>query len=255
MTERIRIEDAGGIRTITIDRPQVRNALDLVTAEEMAAAFDGLDGDPDLRVGILTGAGGAFCAGIDLRAFAASGQRPIIPGRGLGGLVERPPRKPLIAAVEGYALGGGFEIALACDLIVASREARFGLPEVRRGLVAAGGGLLRLPRAIPPKVAMSLALTGDQLAADRAYEIGLVTLLAEPGEALTAATELATTVAANAPMAVRETKRIITESQDWPMAQAFTLQRPLSDAVVNSADAREGALAFKEKRPPLWTGA
>ena len=178
-------------------------------AEGVAAALDRLDGDDGLRVGVLTGAGGTFCAGMDLKAFVA-GERPFVGGRGFAGIVRRPPAKPLIAAVEGWAVAGGFEIALACDLIVAARDARFGIPEVKRGLVAAGGALIRLPRRIPYHLAMELALTGDPIDAERAHAIGLVARLTEPGGAVAAARELAATIAANGPLAVAATKRILT---------------------------------------------
>src|SRR5206468_258554 len=182
--EAIRFEAARGVAVITIDRPRVRNAVDLPTAEAIAAALDELDARDDVRAGILTGAGGFFSAGMDLKALNATGQRPISASRGAFGVVERPPETPLIAAVEGPALGGGFEIALACDLIVASAEARFGFPEVKRGLVAAAGGLIRLPRRIPSAVALEMVLTGEPIAAERARELGLVSRVVEPGTAL-----------------------------------------------------------------------
>jgi enoyl-CoA hydratase len=175
----VRVESDGDVLVITIDRPEARNAVNLTVAEGIAAALDRLDSDAELRVGILTGAGGTFCAGMDLKAFVA-GERPYVAERGFAGIVQGPPRKPIIAAVEGWALAGGFEIALACDLIVAARDARFGIPEVKRGLVAAGGALIRLPRRIPYHVAMELALTGDPVGAERAYELGIASRLTEP---------------------------------------------------------------------------
>ena len=175
---------------ITLNRPQSRNAVNAAMAAAIAAALERLDGDDDLRVGILTGAGGSFCAGFDLKAFLA-GERATIPGRGFAGIVERPPAKPLIAAVEGYALAGGFEIVLACDLVVAAQGARFGLPEVKRGLLATGGGLLRLPERIPYHHAMEIALTGEAISAARASELGLINRLVEDGQALAQARALA----------------------------------------------------------------
>jgi enoyl-CoA hydratase/carnithine racemase len=176
----VRAEAEGDVLVVTIDRPEARNAVNLAVAEGIAAALDRLDGDDGLRAGVLTGAGGTFCAGMDLKAFVA-GERPHVEGRGFAGIVQGPPRKPLIAAVEGWALAGGFEVALACDLIVAARDARFGIPEVKRGLVAAGGALIRLPRRIPYHLAMELALTGDPISAERAAELGIVSRLAERG--------------------------------------------------------------------------
>ena len=254
MTEPIRFEATDGVAVITIDRPEVRNAIDLAVAEAMAAALDELDGRDDVVAGVLTGAGGTFCAGMDLKALNATGQRPITESRGAFGIVERPPEKPLIAAVEGAAVGGGFEIALACDLIVAASDARFGLPEVKRGLVAAAGGLLRLPRRIPSAVALELTLTGASLPADRGQELGLVSRVTAPGEAAEGARLLAEQIAGNAPLAVRTAKRIVHESVDWPAAEAFERQRPLVQAIRESDDAREGARAFVEKRDPVWSG-
>jgi enoyl-CoA hydratase len=198
---------------------------------------------------VLTGAGGTFCAGMDLKAFVA-GERPYVAERGFAGIVQGPPRKPIIAAIEGWALAGGFEIALACDLIVAARDARFGIPEVKRGLVAAGGALIRLPRRIPYHVAMELALTGDPIGAERAYELGIASRLTEPGEALATARELAATIAANGPLAIDATKRILVadETAEWERAGA------ISGPVFASEDAREGARAFAEKRAPVWRG-
>jgi len=253
MPDPVQVEEAGGILTITINRPEVRNAINLAVAQGVAAALDRLETRTDLMVGIITGAGDTFSAGMDLKAFVR-GERPGLPGRGLAGICEAPPRKPMIAAVEGWALAGGFEIALACDLIVASTSARFGLPEVKRGLVAAAGGLLRLPRRLPPHVAMELALTGDPISAEDGYRLGLVNRLTEPGQALAGARELAGRITTNGPLAVAVSKRILTESVDWPTGEAFGRQAPLVAAVLDSADAREGATAFAEKRAPVWTG-
>jgi enoyl-CoA hydratase len=239
----------GAVLVITIDRPEARNAVNLAVAEGIAAALDRLDGDDSLRVGVLTGAGGTFCAGMDLKAFV-TGERPHVEGRGFAGIVQGPPRKPLIAAVEGWALAGGFEVALACDLIVAARDARFGIPEVKRGLVAAGGALIRLPRRMPYHLAMELALTGDPIPAERAHAAGLVSRLTEPGGALAGALELVSAIAANGPLAVDATKRILVadEAGEWER------QAEIVGPVFASEDAREGARAFAEKRSPEWRG-
>ena len=199
---------------------------------------------------MLTGAGGTFCAGMDLKAFVA-GERPHVEGRGFAGIVQGPPRKPLIAAVEGWALAGGFEVALACDLIVAARDARFGIPEVKRGLVAAGGALIRLPRRIPYHLAMELALTGDPIGAERAADLGIVSRLAEPGAALDRrARRSRATIAANGPLAVDATKRILVADE----GDAWERQAEIVAPVFASEDAREGSVAFAEKRPPVWRG-
>jgi enoyl-CoA hydratase len=241
------------ILLITINRPDQRNAVNAAVAAGIAGALDELDGEDELSVGVLTGAGKGFCAGMDLKAFVA-GERPYAEGRGFAGIVERPAEKPLIAAVEGFAVAGGLEVALACDLIVASRGARLGVPEVKRSLVAAGGALMRLPRTLPKNVAMELALTGEPIEAERGYELGLVNRLTEPGAALQAALELAEVIAANGPLALRATKQILSQAADWPDGEFFTRQREIADPVMRSEDAREGATAFAEKRPPLWKG-
>jgi enoyl-CoA hydratase len=246
-------ERRGRVLLITINRPDQRNAVNAAVATGIAAALDQLEGDPELSLGVITGAGKGFCAGMDLKAFVA-GERPYAADRGFAGIVARPPDKPLIAAIEGFAVAGGLEIALACDLIVASRGARLGIPEVKRSLVAAGGGLLRLPRTLPRNVAMELALTGDPIEAERGYELGLVNRLAEPGGALDAALELAETIAANGPLALAATKRVMLESADWPDSEFFERQEKIVRPVMSSEDAREGATAFAEKRAPVWKG-
>jgi enoyl-CoA hydratase len=243
----------GGIAVITINRPQARNAVNGDVARGIATAVDELDGSRDVRVLILTGAGGTFSAGMDLKGFLA-GDSPAVPGRGFGGIAERPPVKPVIAAVEGYALAGGFELALSCDLIVASETAKFGLPEVRRGLVAGAGGLLRLPRRVPYHLAMEIALTGEHFPAARLHEAGLVATLTGAGEALAGARELAAQVALGAPLALAATKRVIVESADWDTGEAFARQGEVIRPVFTSADAMEGAAAFAEKRAPVWRG-
>ena len=252
MSDVVLTEFTDGVAVITINRPAARNAVDRAVAEGLAAAVDELDRRDDLVVGIVTGSGGTFCAGMDLKAFVR-GEVPAIEGRGFAGITQRPPVKPVIAAVEGYALAGGLEIALACDLVVAATDAKFGIPEVKRGLVAAGGGVLRLPARLPYHVAMELALTGNFLDAARGHHFGFVNRLTEPGQALAAARELAAEIAANGPLAVRATKKVIVESADWPAAEAFDRQQVITGPVFTSADAREGAQAFAEKRPPHWT--
>ena len=249
----VRTEADGDVLVVTIERPEARNAVNLAVAEGIAAAMDALDGDDALRAGILTGAGGTFCAGMDLKAFVA-GERPYVGDRGFAGIAQRPPRKPLIAAVEGWALAGGFEIALACDLIVASREARFGIPEVKRGLVAAAGALLRLPRRIPYHLAMELALTGEPIGAERAAQLGIVSRLTEPGEALAGAHELAALIARNGPLAIDASKRIVASAAEWGEAEGWERQGEIAGPVFTSEDAREGATAFAEKRDPVWRG-
>jgi enoyl-CoA hydratase len=253
MSDSVLTEVSDGIAVITINRPQARNAINGAVARGMAAAIDDLDARGDVGVLILTGAGSTFSAGMDLKGFLG-GDTPVVPGRGFGGIVERPPVKPVIAAIEGYALAGGFELALACDLVVASEQAKFGLPEVTRGLVAAAGGLLRLPRRVPYHLAMEIALTGDHFTAARLHEAGLVNMVVPPGEALAAARELAARVARNAPLALAATKRVIVESADWDSASAFGRQSEIITPVFTSADAMEGAAAFAEKRAPRWRG-
>jgi enoyl-CoA hydratase len=238
---------------ITINRPDQRNAVNAAVAHGIAAALDELDEADSLSVGVLTGAGKGFCAGMDLKAFVA-GESPYAGDRGFAGITQRASLKPLIAAVEGFAVAGGLEVALSCDLIVASRGTRLGVPEVKRSLVAAAGALLRLPRALPRNVAFELALTGEPIDAERAYELGLVNRLTEPGAAVEAAVELASTIAANGPLALAATKRILTESVDWPDAEFFTRQGEISGPVMASEDAREGSIAFAEKRAPVWRG-
>jgi enoyl-CoA hydratase len=246
-------ERRGDVLLITLNRPDARNAINLPVAEGIAAALDELDGEDSLSVGVLTGAGKGFCAGMDLKAFV-SGDRPWVGDRGFAGIVRRGPVKPLIAAIEGFAVAGGLEVALSCDLIVAARGAKLGVPEVKRSLVAAGGALLRLPRRIPYHVAMELALTGEPIAAERAAELGLVNRLAEPGATVEAALELAEGIAANAPLALAASKRILQEQWDWSAAEMWDAQSAISDPVFTSEDAREGATAFAEKRAPIWRG-
>jgi enoyl-CoA hydratase len=240
-----------GVMVITINRPEARNAVTLAVAEGIAAALDEFDARDDLAVGVLAGAGGTFCAGMDLKAFLR-GERPSLPGRGFAGMTMAPPRKPMIAAVEGYALAGGCELVLACDLVVAGRGAKLGIPEVKRGLAAAGGGLLRLHERIPRNIALELVLTGDMLTAERAAALGLVNRLVDDGAALAAARELAGAIAANGPLAVRASKRVMVESPDWPVEERWERQKAILAPVFASEDATEGARAFGEKRAPQW---
>jgi enoyl-CoA hydratase len=253
MADEVLIEQRDGVQVITINRPEARNALDRAVAEGIAAAVDELDRSDALRVGVLTGAGGTFSAGMDLKAFLR-GETPAIEGRGLCGITQTPPRKPLVGAVEGWALAGGFELLLACDLVVAAETARFGVPEVTRGLVAAAGAALQLPRRLPLAIAMELLLTGEPLSARRAAEIGLVNRVTPEGEALAGALALAETIAANGPLAVAATKAIARGTGDWTSDEGWARQAELMAPVFASDDAREGATAFAEKRPPVWRG-
>ncbi|WP_127355733.1 crotonase/enoyl-CoA hydratase family protein [Actinacidiphila soli] len=252
-TATVRTEEHDGTLVITIDRPEARNAIDGATARALADAIDHLDARDDLTVGILTGAGGVFSAGMDLKAFAA-GDTPIVPGRGFAGVTRAEIKTPLIAAVEGYALGGGTEMALACDIIVAARDATFGQTEVHYGIVPPEGGIVRLPERIPRNIALELLLTGDPLPAERAERFGLVNHLTEPGEALTRALELAARIAHNAPLAVAAVHRVVNERTAFGDQEAFHEQDRIVAPVLASEDAKEGARAFAEKRPPHWQG-
>ncbi|MGW4411006.1 crotonase/enoyl-CoA hydratase family protein [Nonomuraea sp. NPDC004702] len=253
MSDEVLVEESGNVAVITINRPKARNAINGAVARGIAEALDTFDARPEISAYVLTGAGGTFCAGMDLKGFL-SGDFPVVEGRGFGGIAEAPPKKPLVAAVEGYALAGGFELALSCDVIVASSESTFGLPEPKRGLVAGAGGIMRLPRRIPYHVAMEIALTGDHYPASRLYELGLVNRITEPGAALEGALELARKIAANAPLALAATKKVIIESQDWPLEEMFKRQGAIINPVFGSKDAMEGAAAFAEKRAPQWKG-
>lgn len=249
----VTVERRDAVLVVAIDRPERRNAVNAAVSRGIAAALDMLDRDPALRIAVLTGRGGVFCSGMDLTAFI-DGERPELPGRGFGGLTERPPAKPLIAAVEGFALAGGCELALACDLIVAAEDAVFGLPEVSRGLVAGSGGLIRLPRRVPQAIALEYVLTGARMPAEIAHRWGLVNRLAPRGGALEAALALANEIAANAPLSVVTSKRIVREAASWPEGEIWERQRPLAESVIGSRDAQEGARAFAEKRAPVWSG-
>lgn len=246
-------EVSDGVMTITINRPNAKNAVNKDVAEGIAAALDALDADDSTHVVILTGAGGTFCSGMDLKAFV-TGETPYVAGRGFAGMVEKSTDKPMIAAVEGYALAGGCELAITCDLIVAADNAMFGIPEVKRGLAAAAGGLVRLPRQIPSRVAMEMALTGDFMTAERAMNVGLINQVAPAGEVLAQAKALAAKIAENGPLAVKRSKQVIKESIDWSQDEMFANQQEITSAVFSSEDAIEGATAFAEKRKPNWKG-
>jgi enoyl-CoA hydratase len=246
-------ERRGRVLLITLNRPDARNSVNAALAQGIADALDELDGDDELQAGVITGAGKGFCAGMDLKAFVR-GESPYVDGRGFAGITQRAADKPLIAAIEGFAVAGGLEVALSCDLLVVARESKLGIPEVKRSLVAAAGALLRLPRRIPHHVAMEMALTGDPISAERGYEVGLVNRLAEPGQAVDTAIELAETIARNAPLALAASKRIVRESPDWSSDEMWERQGEISGPVFVSEDAREGATAFAEKREPVWKG-
>jgi enoyl-CoA hydratase len=242
----------GGVLIVTMNRPEAKNAMNKAQAEGIAAAMDRLEADDSLRCAILTGAGGTFCSGMDLKGFLR-GERPSIEGRGFGGLTEWTPKKPVIAAVDGYALAGGMELALSCDLIVASAGSRFGIPEAKRGLAAAAGGLIKLPRQIPPRIAMELALTGDFIDAKRAYELGFINRITD-GPAIEGAKELAARIAENGPLALIASKAIVRDSHSWSDDEMWQKQAAYIAPVFVSQDAREGAAAFAEKRKPNWQG-
>lgn len=250
----VELRDVGSARVITLNRPAQRNAVDAATATLLETAVKELDADTSISVGILTGAGGYFSAGMDLKAFTR-GEVPVTSEGGFAGFVRRPPEKPIIAAVEGWALAGGCELALACDLIVASADARFGLPEVKRGLVAGGGGLIRIASSLPHQRAMELILTGEPITAAEASSLGLVNRVAAPGSALDVALELAATIAENGPLALRVSKSIALNASDYLSPAKYDEQRSSARQVFDSADAMEGALAFAEQRKPKWVGA
>jgi enoyl-CoA hydratase len=242
-------EQQGRVLLITLNRPDAMNAVDTALAQELVAAIEQLDGDPGLTAGVLTGAGRGFSAGMDLKAFATSG-----PPKGFDRFLQLGANKPLIAAVEGFALAGGLEIALTCDLIVAAAGVRFGIPEAGVGLFAAGGGLFRLPPRIGYAAAMELALTAEPITSEQAHELGLVARVTEKGGAVAGAMELAGRIVKNAPLAVAASKQIIRASQGMTEAEAWAYQAPIVQQVFSSEDAKEGPRAFAEKRAPEWTG-
>ncbi|MBJ7329566.1 MAG: crotonase/enoyl-CoA hydratase family protein [Solirubrobacteraceae bacterium] len=247
------VERIDRIQLITFNRPEVRNAFDLEMTQGVAAALDELDADDDLAVGVVTGAGGYFSAGMDLKAFAR-GEFPAVPVRGFAGITQYGSRKPLIAAIEGPALAGGFEIAVACDLIVCGEDSVFGLPEVRRGLVAVAGALHQLPKRLPRGIVKEIALTGRPIDARRAEQLGLVSRVTPAGDALLAAIDLAQQIAGNAPLAVQATKQVLDEGDAWHGEDFWAQQGQIAGPVIISKDAQEGARAFAEKRDPVWEG-
>jgi enoyl-CoA hydratase len=249
----LRSETRDNVLILTLNRPHAKNAFNAALSQALSAALDRFDEDPALRVGVLTGAGGSFSAGMDLKALLKR-EVSSTEKRGGFGILARPPNKPLIAAVEGYAVAGGMELALACDLIVATSDAKFGLPEVKRGLVAVGGALFRLPKRIPYHVTMELALTGEPIGAERAQQLGLVNRVVQPGAALEAALELALRIAQNAPLSIAATKQILARAHEWHEEHAWKEQHKLARPALRSQDATEGARAFAEKRPPVWRG-
>ena len=249
MADEILTETHGRVRLIILNRPKAKNSVNSALGKALVAAIEELDADDGLTAGVLTGADGGFSAGMDLKAFATEG-----PPKGFSEFLQNGSRKPLIAAVEGFALAGGLEIALSCDLIVAAKGVKLGIPEVNKGLFAAGGGLFRLPNRIPYGVAMEMALTSDPITAEQGHEIGLVTRLSEPGQAAAVALELAERIARNAPLAVAASKQIIRQTRGLTEEESWAMQGPILGKVFTSEDAKEGPRAFAEKREPKWTG-
>lgn len=251
----VEYDQQGSHAIIKINRPEARNAINGEVAQGIETALDRIEEDDGVWVGILTGEPPVFSAGADLKEINAGNAGALVTERGgFAGIVQRERTKPLIAAVDGSALAGGTEIVLACDMVVASKNAKFGVPEVKRSLAAAGGALFRLGRKVPFNVAMELALTGDPIDAERAHHFGLVNRLVEPGEALGAAVELAEQVCANAPVAVRASRKVMLEATSAPDEVGWKMSAEAMAAAMSSEDFSEGLTAFIEKRPPNWKG-
>ena len=242
-------ETRGRVLLITLNRPEAMNAVNTDLAQGLISAVEQLDTDDGLTAGVLTGNGRGFCSGMDLKAFATGG-----PPKGFDQFLENGARKPLIAAIEGFALAGGLEIALTCDLLVAAEDAKIGIREVKVGLFAAGGALLRLPRRLPYAVAMEMALTGNPISADDSKSYGLVSRVTEKGGTVEAALELAEAIAENAPLAVAASKALIQAQQGITEGEFWELQKPYMASVFRSNDAMKGPASFAEKRSPNWTG-
>lgn len=253
MSEELFVSSENGVMVFEMNRPEARNAMNKSMAEAISVALDKFEADDEARVAVLTGAGGTFCSGMDLKGFLR-GETPFVKDRGFGALTQYTPTKPIIAAVEGYALAGGFELMISCDLVVAAEDAQFGIPEVKRSLVAAAGGVIKLPEQISPRLAMELALTGDFISAARAYEIGLINEVVPSGQAVAGAKKLAGRIAGNGPLAVAASKKILRESSAWEKDKIWGLQDDITKSVFSSQDAIEGATAFAEKRKPIWKG-
>ncbi len=248
-------EQRGPFAVITINRPEARNAVNGDVAKGIEEAVDKIEADDSIWVGILTGVPPVFCAGADLKEINAGNAASLATAKGgFGGFVQRERTKPIIAAVDGPALAGGTELVLASDLVVASSTATFGIPEVKRSLVAAAGGLFRLGRKIPLNIAMELTLTGDPIDATRAHHFGLVNRLVEPGQALEEAVKLAEQICANAPVAVRESRKIVLEATNAPDDVGWKMSLEGMAVAMQSEDFSEGLMAFIEKRPPAWKG-
>ncbi len=250
MSDEVLTERRGRVLVITLNRPDQMNSINTALAQALVAAIEELDSDPALSLGVLTGAGRGFSAGMDLKAFAKEG-----PPQGFQRFIEHGSGKPLVAAIEGFCLAGGLEMALVCDLLVAADNVRFGIPEVGVGLFAGGGALLRLPRRVPYGVAMEMALTGDPISAAKALELGLVSRLTEKGGALDGALELAERIAKNAPLSLKATKAVLREMQGHTEGEFWKMQASHIKSVFTSDDAKEGPRAFAEKRPPVWSGS
>ena len=246
-------ETRGQVAILRLNRPEAKNAVSPEVSRTMAQLLDEIEGDPAVRAVVITGTGDVFCAGADLKVVAQGGAAEIANGKGgFAGITQRDFQKPLIAAVQGPALAGGFEIVLACDLVVAADDARFGIPEAARGLVAAAGGLIRLPKRVPMALALELAMTADPIPAARAFELGLVNRLVPKDQVLEAAVALAGRIGENSPAAVRASRRIMKEAAELPEAEGWKLSEQHSLEVFRSGDAIEGATAFAEKRKPVW---